>query len=66
MTTVAVFQRNSLPDSLFCCFVDWELVPTLLKNNLAFYLVITQSFLNFTPIPRIRSAERKILILEGF
>ena len=42
----------------FCCFVHWELVSTLLKDNPAIYLVIIQSFLKFPPIPRIRSAER--------
>ena len=55
---VFIFQVKSWSDSTFCCFVHWELVSTLLKDNPAFYLVIIQSFLNFPLIPRIRSAER--------
>ena len=58
VTPVVIFQVKSWPESTFYCFVDWELVSTLLKNNPAFYLVITQTFLNFPPIPRICSAER--------
>ena len=55
---VVIFQVKSWPESTVCRFVDWELVSTLLKNNPAFYLAIIQSFLNFPPIPRIRSAKR--------
>ena len=58
MTHVVIFQVKNWSDSTFCCFVHWEIVPTLLKNNLAFYLVIIQSFPNFPPIPRIRSVIR--------
>ena len=36
----------------------YKFLKTLLKDNPVFYLVIIQSFLNFLPIPRIRSAER--------
>ena len=39
----------------FHWFVHWELVETLLEDIPAFYLVVIQSFLNFLPIPRIRS-----------
>ena len=56
VTPVFIFQVKSWSDSTFCCFVHWELVETLLKDNPAFYLVIIQSFLNFPLIPRIRSA----------
>ena len=58
VTPVVILQVKSWFDSTFRCFVHWELVATLLKDNLAFYLVIIQSFLNCPPIPRIRSAER--------
>ena len=57
VTPVFIFQVKSWSDSTFCCFVHWELVSTLLKDNPVFYLVIIQSFLNFPPIPRIHSAE---------
>ena len=55
---VAFFQVKSWSDSTFYFFVHWKLVSTRLKNNPGFYLVIIQSFFNFPPIPRIRSAER--------
>ena len=58
VTSVFIFQVNSWSDSTFCCFVHWELVSTLLKDNPAFYLVIIQNFRKFKPIPRIRSAEQ--------
>ena len=58
VTPVVILQVKSWNDSTFHSFVHWELVATLLKDNPAFYLVIIQSFLNFSPIPRIRSAER--------
>ena len=58
VSPVFIFQVKSWSDSTFCCLVHWELVSTLLKNNPAFYLVIIQSFFNFSPIPRIRSAKR--------
>ena len=58
VTPVVILQVESWSDSTFHSFVHWELVATLLKDNPAFYLVIIQSFLNFSPIPRIRSAER--------
>ena len=58
VTPVFIFQVKSWSDSTFCCFVHRELVSTLLKDNPAFYLVIIQSFLNFSSIPRIGSAER--------
>ena len=51
-------SSKSWSDSTLCCFVHWELVSTLLKDNPVFYLVIIQSFLNFPLISRIRSAER--------
>ena len=66
MTSVVIFQVKSCTDSTLCCFVGWELVSTPWKKNPAFYLVIIQSFLNFTPILRGRSVERKILTLEDF
>ena len=44
VTPVAIFQVKS-----------WL---TLLKKNQAFYLAIMKSFLNFPPIPRIRSGQR--------
>ena len=58
VTPVVIFQVKKWPYSTFYCFAHRKLVSTLLKNNLAFYLVIIQRFLNFPPIPRIRSAER--------
>ena len=58
VTPVVIFQVKSWSESTFYCFVDWELLSTLLINNPAFYLVIIQSFLTFRPIPRIRSAEQ--------
>ena len=58
VTPVFIFQVKIWSDSTFCCFVHWELVETLLKDNPAFYLAIIKSFLNFPPIPRISSAER--------
>ena len=59
VTPVVILQVKSWSDSTFHSFVHWELVATLLKDNPAFYLVIIiQSFLNFSPTPRIRSAER--------
>ena len=58
VTPVFIFQVKSWSDSTFCCFVHWEILSTLLKDNPALYLVIVQSFLNFSSIPRIRSAER--------
>ena len=58
VTPVVIFQVKSWPYSTFYCFVHWDLVSTLLKNNPAFYLAIMESFLNFPLIPRIRSAER--------
>ena len=57
VTSVGIFQVKSWFDSTFCCFVHRQLVSTLLKSNPAFYLVITQSFLNFPQIPWIDSAE---------
>ena len=64
-------KAKSWFDSAFCFFVHWELVLTLLKSNPTFYLVKIQSFLNFPPIPQIRSAGRirnrqKFLNLENF
>ena len=64
VTPVFIFQVKSWSDSTFCCFVHWELVETLLKNNPAFYLAIIKRFLNFPVIFRIRSAER-IRGIEG-
>ena len=58
VTPVFIFQWKSWSDLTFCCFVHWELVSNLLKNNPAFYLAIIKRFLNFPPIPQIRSAER--------
>ena len=58
VTPVVIFQVKSWFDSTFYCFVHWELVSTLLKNNPAFYLAIIQSFFNFPEIPWICSAER--------
>ena len=58
VTPAVIFQLKSWSDSTFHCFVHWELVETLLKDNPTYYLVIIQSFLNFPLIPRIRSAER--------
>ena len=66
MTSVVIFQVKSWTDSTLCYFVGWELVSTPLKKNPAFYLVIMQSFLNFTPILRGSSVEWKILTLEDF
>ena len=40
VTLVVLFQLKSWSDSTFRCFVHWELVETLLKDNPAFYLVI--------------------------
>ena len=57
VTPVVIFQVKSWSYSTFYCFVHWDLVSTLLKNNQAFYLAIMKSFLNFPPIRRIRSAE---------
>ena len=58
VTPAVIPQVKSWSDSTFHSFVHWELVATLLKDNPAFYLVIIQSFLNFSPTPGIRSAER--------
>ena len=58
VTPVFIFQVKIWSDSTFCCFVHWELVETLLKNNPAFYLAIIKRFLNFPLIPRIHSAEQ--------
>ena len=58
MIPVVILQVKSWSDSTFHCFLNWQLVATLLKDNPVFYLVIIQSFLNFPLIPRIRSAER--------
>ena len=58
VTPVVIFQVKSWPYSTFYCFVHWDLVSTLLKNNQAFYLAIMKSFLNFPPIPLIRSGQR--------
>ena len=57
VTPVVIFPVKSWSNSTFCCFVHWELVSILLKNNPAFYLLIIQSFVNFPPILRIRSSE---------
>ena len=43
VTPAVIFQVKSWPNSTFCCFVDWEVVPTPLKNNPAFHLTIIQS-----------------------
>ena len=66
VTSVDIFEVKSWPVSTFCFFVDWELVPTLLKNNAAFYLVIMQGFLNSLRIQWIRSAARIQRINEKF
>ena len=66
VTPVVIFQVKSSPYSTFYCFVHWNLVSTLLKNNPVFYLAIMKSFPNFPPIPWIRSAERIRGIGEKF
>ena len=66
VTLAVVFRVKSWADSTFCCFLDWELVSTLLKNNPAFHVVIIQNFLDFPPISRICSAERICGIGENF
>ena len=53
-----IFQVKSWSDTVFWWFCRLELVSTPLKSNPTFCLLILQSFLNFSPIPRIRSAER--------
>ena len=58
VTPVVIFQVKSWPYSIFYCFVHWDLVSTLLKNNQAFHLAIMKSFLNFPPILRIPSGQR--------
>ena len=58
VTPVFIFQVKSWSDSTLWCFVHWELVSVLLKDNPAFYLVNLQRIVNFPLIPRIRSAER--------
>ena len=58
VTLVVLFQLKNWSDSTFHCFVHWELVETLLKDNPAFYMVIILNFLNCPTIPWIRSAER--------
>ena len=66
VTPGVILQVKSLSDSTFHCFVHWELVATLLKDNPAFSLVIIQSFLNFLLIPRIHSAEQICGISRNF
>ena len=71
VTPVVIFQVKSWSYSTFYCFVHWDLVSTLLKNNQAFYLAIRKSFPNFPLILLIRSRanprnRRKILNLEDF
>ena len=63
MTPVVIFQVKIQLD---LAFVDQKLVSTLLKYNTAFYLVITQSFLNFPPIPQISSTERRIRLIPEY
>ena len=58
VTPVFIFRVKSWSDSTLCCSVHWDLVSTLLKNNPTFYLTIMKSFLNFSLILQIRSAER--------
>ena len=41
VTPVFIFQVKSWSDSTFCCFVHWELVETLWKDNLFIYLKFT-------------------------
>ena len=66
VTPVVIFQVKSWSYSTFYCFVHWDLVSTLLKNHPVFYLATMKSFPNFSPIPRIRSAERIRGIGEKF
>ena len=58
VTPVVILLVKSWSDSTFHCFVYWELVATLLKDNPAFYLLILQRFLNFPLIVRISSGEQ--------
>ena len=61
---VVIFQVKSWFDSTFYCFVHWELVSTLLKNNPAFYLDYLQRFLKFPLILWIRSADFSFFFIE--
>ena len=58
VTPVVIFQVKSWSESTFYCFVHWELVSTLLKDNPAFYPGTIQNFFNLSPIPRTRSVKR--------
>ena len=40
MTPVFIFQVKGWSDLTFHCFVHWELVSTLLKDNPAFHIII--------------------------
>ena len=40
MTPVFIFQVKGWSDLTFHCFVHWELVSTLLKDNPAFRIII--------------------------
>ena len=58
LSIIVIFQLKSWPDSIFFWFCRLEINSTLSKSNLAFFMLIIRSFLNFMPIPRILNAKR--------
>ena len=71
MWPLLLCSSNVLPCSVFD-IANVKLVSTLRTGKTAFYFVMIQSFLNFSPIPRIRSTDQmkgiggKFLIFKIF